>query len=259
MGIAGGLAPGKRACFSITITLFIHVTPMADGTIHELPPQQRPREKLVARGVAALSDAELIAILLRTGTRGVNVVALAEQLLQRFGSFANLARIPALELAKVKGVGLAKSIQLAASFAVGARLASERVRNEPIDNPQTVYDLLGPEMGLLDRESLRAVLLDAKQRLIAVPEISMGTLNESLAHPREIFKAAITHSAYSFILVHNHPSGDPAPSEADGRLTRRIAEAAKLLQITLHDHVIIGTPQNGHRGYFSFKEAGVIA
>jgi DNA repair protein RadC len=229
-----------------------------DCTIHELPLPERPREKLLARGVSALSDAELIAILLRTGTRGANVVVLAERLLQRFGSFAGLARTPVLELAKVKGIGLAKGIQLAASFAVGARLAAERFRNEPIDSPQTVYNLVGPEMRLLDRESLRVVLLDAKQRLIAVQEISLGTLNESLAHPREIFKSAITHSAFSFILVHNHPSGDPAPSEADGRLTRRVAEASRILQITLHDHVIIGTPHNGNTGYFSFREAGVI-
>ena len=232
---------------------------MIDCTIRELPLQERPREKLLSRGVSALSDAELVAILLRTGTRGTNVIALAEKLLQRFGSFAGLARTPVLELAKVKGIGLAKGIQLAASFAVGARLAAERIRNEPIDNPQAVYDLLGPEMRQLDRESLRAVLLDAKQRLITVQEISLGTLNESLAHPREIFKAAITHSAFSFILVHNHPSGDPSPSEADGRLTRRVAEASRILQITLHDHVIIGTPQSGSSGYFSFKEAGVIA
>jgi DNA repair protein RadC len=231
---------------------------MIECTIHEMPSEERPREKLLSRGVSALSDAELIAILLRTGTRGANAIALAEQLLQRFGSFANLARTPVLELAKVRGIGLAKGIQLAASFAVGARLASERIRNEPIDNPQTIHDLLGPEMRLLDRESLRAVLLDAKQRLVVVQEISRGTLNESLAHPREIFKAAITHSAFSFILVHNHPSGDPSPSEADARLTRRVADASRILQITLHDHVIIGAPQDGNRGYFSFKEAGLI-
>ena len=232
---------------------------MSGYTIHELPLPERPREKLLARGVSALSDTELIAILLRTGTRGANAIALAEQLLRRFGSFAGLARTPVPELVKVKGIGLGKGIQLAASFAVGARLAAERISNEPIDSPQIVYDLLGPEMRLLDRESLRAVLLDAKQRLIAVQEISLGTLNESLAHPREIFKAAITHSAFSFVLVHNHPSGDPSPSEADGRLTRRIAEASRILQITLHDHVIIGTSRNGSTGYFSFKEAGVIA
>jgi DNA repair protein RadC len=232
---------------------------MLDCTIHELPVRERPREKLLSRGVSALSDSELIAILLRTGTHGTNAIVLAEQLLERFGSFANLARTPVLELAKVKGIGLAKGIQLSAAFAVGGRLAAERIRSEPIDNPRAIYELLGPEMRLLDRESLRAVLLDAKQRLIAIPEISRGTLNESLAHPREIFKAAITHSAFSFILVHNHPSGDPSPSEADGRLTRRIAEASRILQITLHDHVIVGTPQNGSCGYFSFKEAGVIA
>jgi DNA repair protein RadC len=231
---------------------------MPDWTIRELPIQQRPREKLLARGVSALSDAELVAILLRTGTRGANAVALAEQLIQRFGSFGNLARTSALELAKIKGIGLAKGLQLTAAFAVGARLAAERTRNGPVDNPQTIYDLLGPEMSLLDRESLRIVLLDAKQRVITIQEISRGTLNESLAHPREIFKPAITHSAFSFVLAHNHPSGDPSPSEADIRLTRRVAEASRVLQITFHDHVIIGSPLNGSPGYFSFKEAGVI-
>jgi DNA repair protein RadC len=113
-------------------------------------------------------------------------------------------------------------------------------------------------MRLLDRESLRVTLLDTRYRLITISEISRGTLNESVAHPREIFKPAITHSAYAFVIVHNHPSGDPSPSEADLRLTRRIAEGARLLQIQLLDHVIIGHPANGRLGYFSFKEAGLI-
>jgi DNA repair protein RadC len=112
---------------------------------------------------------------------------------------------------------------------------------------------------MLDRESLRTVLLDTRYRLIAVREISKGTLNESLAHPREIFKPAITCSAYAIVVVHNHPSGDPRPSEADIRLTRKLAEAAHLLQISLLDHLIIGAVRNGHPGYFSFKEAGMIA
>jgi DNA repair protein RadC len=228
-------------------------------TIHELPSEQRPREKLLNRGPGSLTDAELVAILLRTGTKGLNAIALAEKILQQFGSFAGVARASVQELAKIHGVGLTKAIQLAASFALGARLAQERIAAQTVDSPAVIEDLLGPELRLLDRESLRVVLLDAKQRLLTIQEISRGSLNESLAHPREIFKPAIAHSAYSFILVHNHPSGDPSPSEADLRLTRRLSEAARILQVTLLDHVIIGLPQPGRCGYFSFKEAGVIA
>jgi DNA repair protein RadC len=232
---------------------------LSSPTIHELPIDQRPREKLLTRGPAALSDTELIAILLRTGTKGLNAIALADRLLQQFGSFAALARAPVQELAKTHGVGSAKAIQLAASFALGSRLARERFAGRMVDSPAAIEELLGPEMRLLDRESLRAVLLDTKQRLLSVQEISKGSLNESLAHPREIFKPCIAQSANAFILVHNHPSGDPSPSEADLRLTRRLVEAARVLQISLIDHVIIGLPQPGGSGYFSFKEAGVIA
>ena len=228
-------------------------------TIHELPSENRPREKLLTRGAAALTDAELVAILLRTGTKGVNAITLADHILQRFGSFAAVARASVQELAKVHGVGLTKAIQLTASFALGARLAQERFAARTIESPSAIEELLGPELRLLDRESLRVVLLDAKQRLLSIQEISRGSLNESLAHPREIFKTAIVHSAYSFILVHNHPSGDPSPSEADLRLTRRLAEAARILQVPLVDHVIIGLPQPSRSGYFSFKEAGVIS
>ena len=114
-------------------------------------------------------------------------------------------------------------------------------------------------MRRLDRESLRVVLLDTRFRLIAISEISKGTLNESLAHPREIFKPAISHSAYAFILVHNHPSGDPAPSDVDLRLTRRVAECARMLQIQFLDHLVIGSPHQDRPGYFSFKEAGILS
>jgi len=233
-------------------------TETAGLTIHELPSEQRPREKLLRHGPGSLTDAELVAILLRTGTKGLNAIALAEKILQRFGSFAAVARASVQELAKVHGVGFTKAIQLAASFALGVRLAQERFTACTVDSPGIIEELLGPELRLLDRESLRVVLLDAKQRLLTIQEISKGSLNESLAHPREIFKPAITHSAYSIVLVHNHPSGDPSPSDADLRLTRRLVEAARILQLTLLDHVIIGLPQPGRSGYFSFKEAGVI-
>jgi DNA repair protein RadC len=141
---------------------------------------------------------------------------------------------------------------------MGAVALREERQSLTIDNPVAIEDLCS-EMRFLDRESLRVVLLNAKQHLIKVCTVSQGTVNESLAHPREIFKPVITHSAYSFILVHNHPSGDPSTSEADMRLTRRINEASRILQLNLIDHVIIGSPAPGRSGYFSFKEGGVIA
>jgi DNA repair protein RadC len=226
--------------------------------IEELPDQQKPREKLLQRGVDALTDAEVLAILLRTGVQGCNVIELAERLLLKYGNLAHLSRCSVAELSGLKGIGSAKALQLAAAFGLSARLVAEQAASGPLDKPETIYQMLGAEMRILDRESLRSVLVDARCRLIAVTEVSRGTLNESLAHPREIFKPAISHSAYGFVLVHNHPSGDPAPSESDIRLTRRVSESAQILQIRFLDHIIVGSPQQNRPGYFSFKEAGIL-
>lgn len=232
---------------------------MCGLTIRELPEQQKPREKLLQRGVDSLTDVEVLAILLRTGVRGCNVIELAQMLLQKFGSLAQLSRCPIAELSSFKGLGPVKALHLTAAFGLGTRLAAEQVVSDPLNHPEAIYQLLGAEMRRLDRESLRVVLLDTRFRLIAISEVSKGTLNESLAHPREIFKPAITHSAYAFVLVHNHPSGDPAPSDVDFRLTRRVAECARMLQIELLDHLVVGSPQQDRPGYFSFKEAGILA
>jgi len=151
-------------------------------TIHELPPQERPREKLLARGVAALTDAEIVAILLQTGTRGSNA-----ELLVRYGSLVQVARASVSELARLKGIVSAKAIQLTAAFAIGTRLANEEFGADPMDSPIAIHRLLARELRMLDRESLRTVLLDTRYRLIAVQEVSKGTLNESPAHPRERF------------------------------------------------------------------------
>ena len=231
---------------------------MGSLTIHELPEQDRPRERLAELGAAALSNSELIAILLGTGVQGTNVVELANQMIQRFGSLSDLARASVADLRRVKGIGLAKAVQLAAAFGLASRLARESIARLPLDKPELVYDLLGAEMRQLGKESLRVVLLDTKLRLLRVEEISLGSLNECLAHPRDVLRPAITHNAYGFILVHNHPSGDPTPSEADRRLTVRISEAARLLQVSLFDHLIVGSQAPGRLPYFSFREAGVI-
>ena len=231
---------------------------MSSTRIQELPADDRPREKLANLGAASLSDSELIAILLRTGLVGVNAIELSRQLLQKFQSLGGLARCSVNELASVKGVGPAKAVQLAAAFGLASRLAKESLSKQKIDSPELVYALLGPSMRALSKESLQIILLDTKLQLIRFEEISLGSLNESIAHPRDIFRPAILFSAYAVILVHNHPSGDPSPSDADRRITHRLNDVATLLQIKFFDHVIIGSPDNHRLPYFSFRESGLL-
>jgi len=231
---------------------------MATTKIHELPEQDRPREKLARLGAAALTDSELIAILLRTGLPGANAVDVARQLLQRFGTLAVLARCTVPELSVIKGVGPAKAVQLAAAFGLAARLAREGAEKLPMSTPTQIYALLGDELRALHHETLRVILLDTKLRLMRVEAISIGTLSETSAHPREVFRPAILHAAYGIVLVHNHPSGDPTPSDADRRFTTRLNEVGKLLQITLVDHVIIGSAEGGRAPWFSFRSVGLV-
>ncbi len=231
---------------------------MAQLKIREMPQAERPREKLAAHGSAALTNPELIAILLRTGVIGTNAIEVARELLERYGSLTGLSRCSVDELSKIRGVGFAKAVQLVAAFGLGQRLARETLSSQKIDSPELVNVLVGAEMRMLRKESLRVILLDTRYHLIRIQEVSTGSVNESIAHPREIFHPAVASSAYAVIVVHNHPSGDTSPSQADHSLTRRLAEAAELLQIKLLDHIIIGAPANGSGGYFSFKEAGVL-
>ncbi len=231
---------------------------VAGAKIKEIAVQENPQEKLFAQGHNALSDCELLAILLRAGFVGVNALELGQQLLKHFGSLGGLSRCTVDALARIKGVGNARALQLAAAFALASRLSAESVRKERIDSPERVFQLLGMEMRVLTKESLRVVLLDTRFQLMRVEEISRGTVNESIAHPRDIFGPVFTASAYAFILVHNHPSGDPSPSDADRKLTARLTEAARLLQVQLLDHVILGSPDNGRTPWFSFKQLGLI-
>lgn len=226
--------------------------------IQELQADERPREKLAQHGAAALSEPELIAILLRVGTQGANAIDVARQLLKEFGSLAGLARASVPELSRIKGVGSAKAVQLAAAFELGHRLSKHNSAREPVQTPEQVWTLLGGEMCRLNRESLRAILLDTKLRLMRVEEIALGSLNESVAHPREIFRPALLYAAYGVIVVHNHPSGDPTPSEADRKLTQKLRGAAELLSIALLDHVILGNGEGGRTPWFSFREAGML-
>jgi DNA repair protein RadC len=231
---------------------------MSQVKIREMPQDDRPREKLMARGPSALTDSELIAILLRTGLPGANAVQVAAQLLERYKSLNGLSRCSVEEIAAIPGIGPAKALQLVAAFGLGQRLARETLTREKIDSPDLVYNLLAPEMRALHKESLRVILLDTRYHLLRIQEVSLGSVNESIAHPRDVFRPAVISSAYAVIVAHNHPSGDPSPSQSDHSLTRRLAEAAELLQIKLLDHIIIGAPADGRAPYFSFKEAGVL-
>jgi DNA repair protein RadC len=231
---------------------------MSPLKISEMPHDERPREKLLERGAAALTDAELIAILLRTGRRGANAVEVARQLIAQHKTLDSLSRCSVREIACVSGIGKAKALHLVAAFDLGRRLARETLVRQKLDSPALIYDLVAPEMRALRKESLRVLLLDTRYRFVRHEEISLGSLNESIAHPREVFRPALIAAAYAVIVVHNHPSGDPTPSSADHALTRRLAEAADLLQIKLLDHVIIGAPSEERPAYFSFKEAGVL-
>lgn len=227
--------------------------------IHDLPAHERPREKLALLGAESLSNAEILAIFLRTGTRARSAVDLARELLHTYGSLQALSRVTPGELqSRVVGIGPAKAAELIALFEIGRRLARERYADMPVDSPQAVYDLLAPELQRLRQESLRVILLNARHHLVRVAEVFRGTINESLAHPREILRPVIVETACAFILVHNHPSGDPTPSQADRRLTTRLADAARLVQIEMLDHVIIGLPSDQREPYFSFRESGLL-
>ncbi len=222
-----------------------------------MPPDERPREKAERHGFESLSDAELLAIFIRTGVPGKNALQVARDLLRDCGGFAELARCSPKEIRRLaKGIGPAKSLEMAAAFEIGKRLAKGKSLAPLLDTPKRVFDAFGNEFMGLRQESLRVLLLDAKLRLIRSEEIMRGSVSECMAHPREIFRHAIIQSAYAVVVLHNHPSGDPAPSAADIRITRSLREAAQLLQINLIDHVILGSPDGGRVPYYSFKEAG---
>ncbi len=232
---------------------------MGDGLlIRDLPEGERPRERLCERGADALRNAELIAILLRTGMKGVSALQIAEQLLQRFGTLDGLGRASLQELQQIKGVGPDKAIALKSAFTLAKRMAQELHGEAPmLETPARIADYLREENRFYNVEHFQVVLLNVRKRLIRVEHISQGTLDTILVHPREVFKMAINANAAAIILVHNHPSGDPTPSPADISVTRDIIRAGDLLKIQVLDHVILGqrTEANG-KDYASLRELG---
>ncbi len=231
---------------------------MSHLLIRDMPEQERPRERLVALGAEALRHAELIAIMLRTGMKGVSAIEIAEQLLQKFGTLDGLARASLAELGQVKGVGRDKAIALKAAFTLAQRMAKELRGEAPLlELPAQIADLLREENRFLEVETFQAVLLNTRRRLIRVEKLSQGTLDTILVHPREVFRAAITANAACVILVHNHPSGDPTPSEADIKATRDLIRAGQLLKIEVLDHVILGrATAERTKDYASLRELG---
>ena len=226
--------------------------------IADLPEGQRPREKLSSFGAEALDNAELLALFLASGVRGCSAIEIGRALIAKYGSLAALGALPVAELAKERGLGLAKASKLTAAFELGIRVAREAVREVPLDCPERIHEHFGPQMRHLPREHVVVAVLDARLRHIGTDTVSIGTATESAAHPREILRPVITRGAHAFVLVHNHPSGDPSPSRADETVTRRIIEAARLMQVSFMDHVIIGRPAPGRSAYFSFREAGMV-
>lgn len=226
--------------------------------IKDLPDADRPRERLAEHGPEALRNADLIAILLRTGLKGRSAIQVAEDLVSRFGRLDRLAGASVEELCQVKGVGRDKAVTLKAAFTLARRMARELHAEAPLlDEPEKVADLLREEVREHEVEHFHALLLNTRRRLIRRETLSKGTLDSTVVHPREVFRHAIATNAAAIVLVHNHPSGDPRPSEADVRITRDLIRAGQLLRIDVLDHVIIGRRTlDRERDYVSLRELG---
>jgi DNA repair protein RadC len=209
--------------------------------IREMAIDERPRERLKTIGSSALSTSELLAIILNTGIKGESVTTMSQRMLRDHGGLSGLIRLDFVELAKIKGLGDAKAAKLKAALELGRRVSMLTDEERPrVGTPEDIVLLLGMEMMLLEQEELRVVLLDTKHHIIAISDVYRGSVNSVSVRMAELFKPAIRHGATAVALVHNHPSGDPAPSAADIQMTRETVAAGKLLDIPVIDHVIIG-------------------
>lgn len=226
--------------------------------IKDMPPAERPRERLISRGAENLSATELVAILLRTGSKGRSALELAGELIARYERLDALARASLEEIQRIKGIGRDKAVTLKAAFSLARKMACEIHDESPlIDSPERVADLLREENRLYTVECFQLVLLNTRRRLIRVEKLSQGTLDTLLIHPREVFRAAIVAGASALIVVHNHPSGDPTPSDQDIKVTRDLIRAGQLLKIDVLDHVILGKRTSDRdRDYVSLRELG---
>ena len=223
-----------------------------------MPDLERPRERLAFLGADALSHAELIAILLRTGIRSQSAIDIGRKLVRDYKTLGNLARASVEELQQVKGIGRDKAVTLKAAFTLARRMAVEIPVARPLlDDSESIANHMREEFRDKEVEEFHAILLDTRRRLIRAEQITSGTLDTAIVHPREVFKKAIAANASALVLVHNHPSGDPTPSKADIQVTRDLIRAGQLLKIDVLDHVILGQRNTERdRDYVSLKEMG---
>lgn len=230
-------------------------------TLRETAPSERPRERLERFGASALSDTELLALILRSGTRGVDVLQVATTLIARAGSIAALLEWSPAELRQIKGIGRVRALELITVLEIARRSLSHRRPEKPfLRNAAEIHAYMQPIVAGLPVEKLWVLPLNRRGRLLECVEVSSGTANAALAHPREVFRAAVRACASSIVCVHNHPSGDPSPSAPDVEATRLLRDAARTLEIQLMDHVIVGraSADPTGRGFYSFRETGVL-
>jgi len=224
--------------------------------IKDMQQEDRPRERLIKKGSKALSNMELFAIIIRTGWLKENALNLANRLLKKY-NIISLSQATIGELVKIQGIGKAKACQIIACFELARRLNSYKAKkgelNPIFKSPKDVYRIFGPEMKLLKKECFKLIFLDSKNRMIRDKIISIGSLNASIVHPRELFRDAITEAAESIVIIHNHPSGDPKPSKEDLEMTERLINIGDLVGIKILDHIIIG-----NKSYTSFAKMGLI-
>jgi len=233
----------------------------APNRLRETAVGERPQERLQRHGPTALSDTELLAMLLRSGTRGQDVLTLSGRLIAEAGSLAGLIGWDAADFRRLKGIGRVKALQLIAVMEVARRVVGQQAGESPLLNrADLVAAHLVPVVAGLEVEKFFVLCLNRRNRLLKRVELTSGTAHATLAHPREVFRAAIREGASAVVCAHNHPSGDPAPSSADLQMTRLLREAAGALDIPLIDHVVVGRPGADPlgRGYYSFREAGVL-
>jgi DNA repair protein RadC len=222
--------------------------------VKDLPADARPREKLLSRGAAALADAELLALLLRTGIAGTGVLQLAQSLLDRFDGLAGLLHADVQSLKSIKGLGPAKRAELAAVLEIARRVLAERLAERPgFEQPQAVKDYLRLQLAALDHETFGVMFLDAQHRLLVFETLFRGTLTHTAVHPREVAKRALALNAAAVVLAHNHPSGLAEPSRADELITQSIRQALQLVEVQVLDHVVVG-----RNGTVSFAQRGLL-
>ncbi len=226
--------------------------------LREYPKSELPREKMLAHGPGALGDDELLAIFLRTGIPGENAIAIGRRLLEDYQGLPGMAQTDLNILKEERGLGPAKACQLVAAFELGRRLSTRQLDRKPLDSAQAIYDAFAPQMRHRPTETLRVAVVDSQMRCHSVHEISSGSSTATISCIRDIIRPVLLTGNHNFIVLHNHPSGNPRPSTADIEVTKNIEEAAEILDLRLIDHLIIGHPSNDSEPYYSFFNNGQL-